>query len=139
MMLPEFVKKLSSRLRSNFLPLLPIFSKVLQDGLRLLLHFFHKGNHDHSSALYFLHESLKFIRIIREKNRYVHITCTLPSTCSIGLVDGFLYCHSGEFIKLSICSSKARTLPSCFVSTTSDPESGDSTVVLLLNFGGILQ
>ena len=37
MMSPEFVRKLSLRLRSNFLPWLPPFSKVLQDGLRLLL------------------------------------------------------------------------------------------------------
>ena len=31
------------------------------------------------------------------------------------------------------------TLPSCATSATLDPESRDSTVVLLLNFGGILQ
>ena len=33
----------------------------------------------------------------------------------------------------------ARTFPSCVASAASDLESGDSTVVLLLNFGGILQ
>ena len=45
MLPPELVRKLPFRLRRNFLPWLPPFSKVLQGGLRLLLHFFHKGNH----------------------------------------------------------------------------------------------
>ena len=38
----------------------------------------------------------------------------------------------------SICSTKVGTLPSCVVSATSNLEFEDSTVVLLLNFGGIL-
>ena len=38
----------------------------------------------------------------------------------------------------SICSTKVGTLPSCVVSATSNPEFGDSTIALLLNFGGIL-
>ena len=76
MLPPEFVRKLSFILESNFLPWLPSFSKVLQDLLRLLFHFFNKGSHDHSLALYFLHESLKFVKIIRKNNRHVHITYT---------------------------------------------------------------
>ena len=70
-------------------------------------------------------------------------TSTLPaplhSICSIRLLDGFLCCCSREFIRFSICSTKAGTLPSCAASVASDPKSEDSTIVLLLNFGGILQ
>ena len=94
--------------------------------------------HDHSLALYFLHESLKFVRMIREKNRYIKITCTPFFHLFMGLLDGFPYCRTGEFIRFSICSTKARTLPSYANSTSLDPESEDSTIVLLLNFGGIL-
>ena len=71
MLPPEFVRKLPFRLRSNFLPWWPPFSKVLQDELKLLLHFFYKGNHGHSLVLYFLHGSLKFVRIIKKKE-YAH-------------------------------------------------------------------
>ena len=39
----------------------------------------------------------------------------------------------------SIHSTKVRTLPSCATSAASDPESEDSIVILLLDFGGILQ
>ena len=63
----------------------------------------------------------------------------LPSTYSTRLLDGFPYCCIGEFIKFSICSTKAGTLSSYAASIASNLESGDSTVVLLLNFGGILQ
>ena len=63
----------------------------------------------------------------------------LPSTCSIRLFDGLSYYRTGEFIRFSICSTRAGTLPSCAASIASDLESGDSIVVLLLNFGGILQ
>ena len=63
----------------------------------------------------------------------------LPSTYSIRLLDGFPYCRTREFIRFSIYSTKARTLPSYVASVASDLESGDSTVVLLLNFGSILQ
>ena len=137
---PEFVRKLSFRLISNFLPWSPHFSKVLQDGLRLLLHFFHKGNHDHSLTLYFLHESLKFIKIIREKNTHIHIICT-PSFHLFNRVVGWMrpYYRTGEFIRFSIYSTRVGTLPSRVVSRASDLESEDSTIVLLLNFGGILQ
>ena len=62
----------------------------------------------------------------------------LPSTCLVRLLDGFPCYLIGEFIRFSICSTKAGTLPLCATSTASDPESEDSTVVLLLNFGGIL-
>ena len=67
------------------------------------------------------------------------LSAHLPSTCSIGLLEGFPYCRTGEFIKFSICSTKAGTLPSYAAFAALDPESGDSTIVLLLNFGGILQ
>ena len=73
---PKFVRKLYFKLRSNFLFWLPPFYKILPHELRLLLQFFHNGSHDHSSALYFLHESLKLIKIIREKNWHIYITCT---------------------------------------------------------------
>ena len=42
-------------------------------------------------------------------------------------------------MRFSICSTKAGTLPSSAASTASYLESKYSTVVLLLNFGGILQ
>ena len=61
----------------------------------------------------------------------------LPSTCSIGLLDRFPCCCIGEFIRFSICSTKAKTLPSYATFAALDPEFGDSAVVLLLNFGGI--
>ena len=54
-------------------------------------------------------------------------------------MDGFPYCRIGEFIRFYICSIKVGTLPSYAASTASDPESRDSTVVLFLNFGGILK
>ena len=73
---PKFVRNLSFKLRSNFLSWLPPFYKIIPYELRLFLHFFHNSSHDHSSALYFLHESLKLIKIIRENNRHIHITCT---------------------------------------------------------------
>ena len=57
----------------------------------------------------------------------------------MGLLDGFRCCHTGEFIRFSICSTKVGTLPSYVASAASDPEFGDFTIVLLLNFGGILQ
>ena len=60
----------------------------------------------------------------------------LPSTCSIGLLDGF---PTGKFIRFSICPTKVETLHSCAAFAGSDPGFEDSTVVLLLNFGGILQ
>ena len=139
-MLPlKFVRKLPFELRSDFLPLLPLFSKVLHDGLRLLLHFLHKGSHDHSLALYFLHESLKFIKIIREKNRHIHITYT-PSFHLFNRVVGWIplllcwrfhqvfYLFHQDWNSSFLCSS-----------TTSDSKFGDSTVVLPLNLGVILQ
>ena len=89
-------------------------------------------------ALYFLHESLKFIRIIRERIGMPTLPRPLPSSCLIGLLDGFPYCCTGEFIRFSICSTKAETLPSYAASASSDLESRDSKIVLL-NFGGILQ
>ena len=118
-------------LRSNFLPCFSSFSK--------LLHFLHNGSHDHSMALYFLHESLKFIRIIRERIGTSTLPRPLPSTCLIGLLDGFPCCHIGEFLRFSICSTKAGTLPSYAAFASSDLEFRDSTIVLYLNFGGILQ
>ena len=129
---PEFVRKLSFRLRSNFQPWLPPFSNVLLDGLRLLLHFFHKDNHGHSLALYFLHECLKFVKIVNEKNRYIYITYTPSFHLLMGLLDG-------EFIRFSIYFTKAGTLPSHVASITSNFESKDSKIILLLNFGGNLQ
>ena len=57
----------------------------------------------------------------------------------MGLLDGFPYCRIGEFIRFSISSTKAVTLPSCATSATLDLEVRDSIVVLLLNFGSILQ
>ena len=89
-------------------------------------------------TLYFLHESLKFVRIVREKNRHFNITCTSFFHLFDWVVGWIPYCHTREFIGFSICSTKAGTLLSCVASTASNPESGDSTVVLL-NFGGILQ
>ena len=135
---PEFVRKLPFRLRRNFLPWLPPFSKVLQGGLILLLHIFHKGNHDHSLALYFLHESQNNSLKLLEKISTSTLLAPLPSTCSIGLLDGFPYYRNGEFIKFSICITRDETLPSCAASAASDHESGDSTLVLLLIFYGIL-
>ena len=38
-----------------------------------------------------------------------------------------------------ICSTRVGTLPSYATSAALDPKSGDTTIVLLLNFGGILQ
>ena len=137
MLSPKFVRKLPFRLKSNFLPWLPPFFKVFHDGLRLLFHFFHKSSHDHSLTLYFLHGSLKFIKFIKENNRHIHITCT-PSFHLINrLLDGFPCRCIGEFIRFSICSTRVGTLPSCAASAASNPESGDSTVVLLLNYCGI--
>ena len=104
-----------------------------------MFHFFHKRSHDHSLALYCLHESLKFVRIIKENNRHIHITCTPSFHLFNGALDGFPYCRTREFIKCSICITKARTLPSCVAFAASDPESGDSIIVLLLKFDGILQ
>ena len=128
MLSPMFVRKLPFKLRSNFLPWLLPFSKVLQDGLRLLFHFFHKGSHDHSLALYFLHESLKFVRIVREKNKHIHITYT-PSFHLFNKATGWIpllsYWRIHQFFYL-------------FHQDSSNPESGDSSVVLLLNFGSIL-
>ena len=63
----------------------------------------------------------------------------IPSTCSTEVLDGFHYFHTGEFIKFSICSTKARTLPSGAAFVTSNPKSGDSTIVILLNFDVILR
>ena len=57
----------------------------------------------------------------------------------MGSLDGFPYYRTGEFIRFSICSTKAGTLPSYAASAVSNPEFGDFTVVLLLSFGGILQ
>ena len=138
MLSPKFIRKLPFRLRSNFLPWLPPFFKVFHDGLRLLLHFFHKSSHDHSLALYFLHGSLKFIKFIKENNRLIHITCT-PSFHLINrLLDGFPCRRIREFIRFSICSTMVGTLPSCATSAASNPEYEDSTVVLLLNYGSIV-
>ena len=64
---------------------------------------------------------------------------SLPSTCSIRLLDGFPCCRTREFIRFSIYSTKAETLPSCAAFVALDLESKDSTIVLLLNFSGILQ
>ena len=58
---------------------------------------------------------------------------------SIRLLDGFPCCCTREFIRFSICSTKVGTFPSCDASATSNPEFEDSTIVLLLNFGGIPQ
>ena len=55
------------------------------------------------------------------------------------MLDGFPCYRTGEFIRFSICSTRAGTFLSCASSTISDPESEDSTVVLLLNFCGIFQ
>ena len=49
----------------------------------------------------------------------------LPSTCSMGLFDRFPFCLTREFIKFSICSTKAGTLPSCATFAASNPESKD--------------
>ena len=117
----------------------PPFSKVFHNGLRLLLYFFHKGSHDHLLALYFLHESLKFVKIIREKNRHIHVTFTPSFHLFNGAIGWIPLLSYWRFITFSICSTKARNLPSYAASATSDPKSGDSTVVLVLNFGGILQ
>ena len=139
MLPPEFIGKLPFSLRSNLLPWFSSFSKVFQDGLRLLLHFLHKGSHDHSSTLYFLHENLKFIKLLEKRIGTSILPAPLPSTYSIGLLDGFPYYRAKEFIRFSIYSTRARILSSYVASTASNLESGDSTVVLLLNFCGILQ
>ena len=57
----------------------------------------------------------------------------------MGLLDGFPCCRTEEFIRFFIYSTKDGTLLSYAASAASDPESGDSIVVLLLKFGGILQ
>ena len=57
----------------------------------------------------------------------------------MGMLDGFPCSRTREFIKFSIYFTKAGTLPSCAAFAASNLESVDSTVVLLLNFGGILQ
>ena len=106
----------------------------------MLFHFFHKGSRDNLLALYFFHESLKFVKIIRENNRYIStLPTTLPFTCSMGLLDGFPYCCPREFIRFSIYSAKAGTLLFHVAFATLYLESGDSIIFLLLNFGGILQ
>ena len=117
MLPPEFVRKLSFRLRSNFLPCLFPFSKVL--------HFLHNGSQDHSPTLYLEHESLKFITTIREKNRNIHITCTSSFYLYNWVVLWIPCCRTGEFIIFSIYSTRAETRPSCAASTASDPESED--------------
>ena len=95
----------------------------------MLLNFFHNDNHDHLLALYFYS-----LELLEKRISMSTLLAPLPSTCSIGLLDGFPYCRTGEFIRFSICSIKAGNFPSYAASTTSDPESEDSIVVLLLNF-----
>ena len=80
----------------------------------------------------------KSLELINRRIGTSILPAALHSTCSIGLLSGFPCCLTKEFIRLSICSTMAGTLPLCTASTSSDPESRDSTIVLLLNFDSIL-
>ena len=79
------------------------------------------------------------LKLLEKKIGTSTLPALLPSTCSIRLLDGFPYCRTREFIRLSICSARARTLPSYAASTTLDPKSKVSRIVLLLIFCGVLQ
>ena len=90
-------------------------------------------------ALYFLLKSLISLKLLEKRIGISTLPTPLPSTYSIRLLDGFPYYLIGEFIRFSIYSTRAGTLPSCATSTAADLESRDSIVVLVPNFGGILQ
>ena len=83
--------------------------------------------------------ALNSLKLLEKRIDTFTLPAPLPSICSIGLLDGFPYCCTGEFIKFSIHSTRAGTLLSYTTSTATDPKSKVYIVVLLLNFGGILQ
>ena len=83
--------------------------------------------------------ALNLLKLLEKRIVTFTLPTPFPSICSKELLDGFPYCCTGEFIKFSIHSTRARTLLSYTTSTTTDPKSEVSTVVLPLNFGGILQ
>ena len=102
----------------------------------MLLNFIYKGSHGHSLALYFLHENLKFIAIIRENNRHIHITCISSFHLfnrDVGWIPLLSYWRIDQVFYLFY---QVGTLPSCATFVVSNPEFEDSTIVLLLNFCG---
>ena len=81
---------------------------------------------------------MKFIRIIREKNRHVHITCTFSFHFFNWVVGWIPLLSHWRIHQVLYLFHQGWTLPSCGASPTSYPESRDSTIVSLLNFCGII-
>ena len=82
---------------------------------------------------------MKFIRIKREKNRHIYITCTFSLQLFnwvVGWIPLLLHWKIHQVLYMFHQGWNSSFL-CCFFSIRS--QVGDSIVVLLLNFGGILQ